>query len=67
MKKFLAWLLACVMLLSLAACTKTQTPAEEPADAPAQQEPATETPAQDEAAAEEATGWTGDISHIVVR
>lgn len=66
MKKFLAWLLACVMLLSLAACAKTQTPAEEPADAPAQQEPATETPAQDEAAAEEATGWTGDISHIVV-
>jgi predicted small lipoprotein YifL len=38
MKKFLAWLLACVMLLSLAACAKTQTPAEEPADAPAQQE-----------------------------
>lgn len=48
MKKFLAWLLACVMLLSLAACAKTQTPAEEPADAPAQQEPAEETPAQDE-------------------
>lgn len=66
MKKFLAWLLACVMLLSLAACAKTQTPAEEPADAPAQQEPAEETPAQDEAAAEEVTGWTGDISHIVV-
>ena len=35
MKKFLAWLLACVMLLSLAACAKTQTPAEEPdADEP---------------------------------
>ena len=50
MKKTIALLLAAVMLLSLlAACSKTEAPAEEPA----QEEQATEAPAQEETPAEE--------------
>ena len=50
MKKMLALLLAAVMLLSLlAACSKTEAPAEEPA----QEEQTTEAPAQEETPAEE--------------
>ena len=50
MKKTLALLLAAVMLLSLlAACSKTEAPAEEPA----QEEQTTEAPAQEETPAEE--------------
>ena len=50
MKKTIALLLAAVMLLSLlAACSKTEAPAEEPA----QEEQTTEAPAQEETAAEE--------------
>ena len=51
MKKTIALLLAAVMLLSLlAACSKTEAPAEEPA----QEEQTTEAPAQEETPAEEA-------------
>ena len=50
MKKTIALLLAAVMLLSLlAACSKTEAPAEEPA----QEEQTTEAPAQEETPAEE--------------
>ena len=50
MKKTIALLLAAVMLLSLlAACSKTEAPAEEPA----QEEQTTEVPAQEETPAEE--------------
>ena len=50
MKKTIALLLAAVMLLSLlAACSKTEAPAEEPA----QEEQTTEAPAQEETSAEE--------------
>ena len=50
MKKTIALLLAAVMLLSLlAACSKTEAPAEEPA----QEEQTTESPAQEETPAEE--------------
>ena len=50
MKKTIALLLAAVMLLSLlAACSKTEAPAEEPA----QEEQTTEAPAQEEPTAEE--------------
>ena len=50
MKKTIALLLAAVMLLSLlAACSKTEAPAEEPA----QEEQTTEAPAQEETTAEE--------------
>ena len=50
MKKTIALLLAAVMLLSLlAACSKTEAPAEEPA----QEEETTEAPAQEETPAEE--------------
>ena len=50
MKKTIALLLAAVMLLSLlAACSKTEVPAEEPA----QEEQTTEAPAQEETPAEE--------------
>ena len=49
MKKTIALLLAAVMLLSLlAACSKTEAPAEEPA----QEEQTTEAPAQEETPAE---------------
>ena len=50
MKKTIALLLAAVMMLSLlAACSKTEAPAEEPA----QEEQTTEAPAQEETPAEE--------------
>lgn len=54
MKKLLSLILALLMVLSLASCAKTETPANTPAaDAPAADAPAADEPATDEPAAAE--------------
>lgn len=68
MKRILALLLVCVMLLGLAACAKTETVPEKAPEASTQPEQPADDPAQDESPASEPAeeGWTGEVSHIVV-